>query len=482
MATSCIIPVVLSGGAGTRLWPMSREHYPKQLLALQGAGESMLQATLLRTRGLSDTAAPIVISNEEHRFLVAEQLRGVEAHSSEIVLEPCGRGTAAAVALAAHASLSRAPSGADPLLLILPADHLITDPAEFCRVVASAVDIARRGKLVTFGIRPDKPETGYGYIVRGHEVDASASFEIDRFVEKPPRELAERLVASGGCYWNSGMFLMSATVYLAELAAHAPDIATSCQSAWDSRRVDVDFIRPDRQTFELCRNDSIDYAVMEKTHNAVVIPMDAGWSDVGSWSSLQESLPLDAQGNALRGDVLSVDTTGSLVISEHRLVAVLGLRDQVVVETKDAVLIADKARVQDVKSIVSTLKSLGRSEHVAHREVHRPWGTYDSIENGVGYQVKRITLKPGAAISLQLHHRRSEHWIVVEGSARVTRGEEVFTLGVNESTYIPAGAKHRIENVTQAPLKFIEVQSGDYLGEDDIERFEDRYGRQGATN
>jgi mannose-1-phosphate guanylyltransferase/mannose-6-phosphate isomerase len=278
------------------------------------------------------------------------------------------------------------------------------------------------------------------------------------------------------------MFLMSASTYLAELRTHAKDIAETCEASWRLRRVDADFVRPDKRTFETCRNDSIDYAVMEKTRNAVVVPMSAGWSDVGSWSSLQASLPLDANGNALRGDVLAEDTTGSLVISEHRLVAVLGLQDHVVVETKDAVLIAAKDRVQDVKTIVSRLKSTGRSEHVAHREVHRPWGTYDSIENGDGYQVKRITLKPGAAISLQLHRRRSEHWIVVEGSARVTRGEEVFDLQVNQSTYIPAGTRHRIENITEQPLKFIEVQSGDYLGEDDIERFEDRYGREGVTN
>ena len=472
MSSQPVVPVVLSGGSGTRLWPMSREHYPKQLLALAGGGETMLQATLLRASGLEGLGAPIVVCNEGHRFLVAEQLRRLGVGSPEIILEPAGRNTAPAIALAARAAVARS-AGDDALLLVLPADHVIGDESAFRRAVAEAIPLADTGRLVTFGIVPQGPETGYGYIVPG------AGNAIARFVEKPARAVAERLIAEGAL-WNSGMFLFSARRYLDALATHARDIAEACEQAWQGAVTDTDFIRPDARLFSACRADSIDYAVMEKVDTASVVPLDAGWSDVGSWSSLHEALERDAAGNALRGDVIAEDTTDTLVISESRLVATVGLKGHVVVETKDAVLVAPRDRVQDVKAVVARLKAEGRSEHALHREVHRPWGSYDSIEQGPGYQVKRITVKPGAAISLQLHHQRSEHWIVVGGRARITRGDEVFDLEPNQSTYIPVGTRHRMENIGGEPLQIIEVQSGSYLGEDDIVRFDDRYGREGT--
>jgi len=432
----------------------------------------MLQATLLRASGLEGLSAPIVVCNEGHRFLVAEQLRRLGTHAPEIILEPVGRNTAPAIALAAHAALAR--SGAeDVLLLVLPADHVIADEAAFRRAVTSALPLAAAGRLVTFGIVPQGPETGYGYIVPG------AGNAIARFVEKPARAVAEGLIGEGAL-WNSGMFLFSARRYLEALSIHARDISDVCKRAWQGAKTDSDFIRPDAAAFTACRSDSIDYAVMEKVEGAAVVPLDAGWSDVGSWSSLHEALERDSLGNALRGDVIAEDTADTLVISESRLVATVGLKGHVVVETKDAVLVAPKDRVQDVKAVVARLKAEGRSEHALHREVHRPWGSYDSIEQGPGYQVKRIVVKPGAAISLQLHHHRSEHWIVVAGRARITRGDEVFDLEANQSTYIPLGTKHRMENIGTEPLQIIEVQSGSYLGEDDIVRFDDRYGREGT--
>lgn len=481
-----LLPVVLSGGSGTRLWPMSREHYPKQLLALTGEGETMLQSTLLRVRGIPGRTAPIVVCNEDHRFLVADQLRAPSVDPAitagmQLILEPKGRNTAPAIALAAWAALGR-DDVAEPLLLVLPADHVITDQAAFHAAVGSALPLAAAGRFVTFGVVPRGVETGYGYIVRGAEAGESGgtAFDIARFVEKPARPVAEALIAEGGCYWNSGMFLFSARRYLDSLALHAPDIAAVCKEAWRAAKVDTDFVRPDATIFSTCRSDSIDYAVMEKVGDAVVVPLDAGWSDVGSWSSLHETLVRDERGNALRGDVITADTSDTLVISESRLVATVGLHDHVVIETKDAVLVAPRDRVQEVKEIVARLKSDGRHEHSLHREVHRPWGSYDGLEQGPGYQVKRIMLKPGAAISLQLHHHRSEHWIVVSGRARVTRADEIFDLSANESTYIPAGVKHRLENIGDVPLQVIEVQSGSYLGEDDIVRFDDRYGRGGS--
>jgi mannose-1-phosphate guanylyltransferase/mannose-6-phosphate isomerase len=473
-----IVPLILSGGSGTRLWPLSRELLPKQLLSLTGDGQTMLQATVARLHGLEKIAQPLIVCNEEHRFLIAEQLRRIGVSGARIVLEPVGRNTAAAIAAAAVVSMR---SGDDPLLLVLPADHVIGDPDAFRAAVERARGAAEQGWLVTFGIVPRLPETGYGYLRVDRATD-SADFpsdvrRISRFVEKPDRATAEVFLSEGGYLWNSGMFLFRASRYLEELQRYAADIHAACQEAVQLARDDLDFVRLEPKTFAACRADSIDYAVMEKTDRAVVTPLDAAWSDVGSWSSLHEALPLDAEGNALRGDVIAADTHNSLVLAESRLVATVGLTGHVVVETKDAVLVAPRDRVQDVKAIVARLKADGRSESQTHREVHRPWGSYDSLDQGVGYQVKRLTVKAGASISLQLHHRRAEHWVVVSGRARITRGEEVFDLERNQSTYIPLGVRHRIENPGSEPLHIIEVQSGDYLGEDDIVRFEDRYGR-----
>ncbi|NBU24557.1 MAG: mannose-1-phosphate guanylyltransferase/mannose-6-phosphate isomerase [Gammaproteobacteria bacterium] len=486
-----IIPVILSGGSGTRLWPLSREHFPKQLLPLAGGSETMLQATVARTAGLPGVGAPVVVCNDAHRFMVAEQLRQAGVEGARIVLEPVGRNTAPAIALAAHAALAAAGLGADraddigPLLLVLPADHVVREGAAFRAAVRAALPAAEAGRLVTFGVVPEGPETGYGYIRRAAQpIDpgaAGAVYPIDRFVEKPDLATAERFVASGEYYWNSGMFLFGARRYLRELEAQAPDIAAAAAAAAGAAKSDLDFVRVDAETFGACRSDSIDYAVMEKTRDAVVVPLAAGWSDVGSWSSLHAAVGSDADGNVLRGDVIAEDTRDSFVFSESRLVATVGLEGHVVVETKDAVLVAPRERVQDVKALVARIKAAGRSEHSLHREVFRPWGSYDSVENGERYQVKRLSVNPGASMSLQLHHHRAEHWIVVSGTARITRGEEVFLLEENQSTYIPVGTKHRIENPGKIPLHIIEVQSGSYLGEDDIVRFEDRYGRDSKS-
>jgi mannose-1-phosphate guanylyltransferase/mannose-6-phosphate isomerase len=474
-----ITPVVLSGGAGTRLWPLSRELYPKQLLPLTGT-RTLLQETVLRLRGLA-TAAPVIVCNEAHRFLVAEQLLEQQITPQAILLEPFGRNTAPAIALAAHAALRQAPAGeaADPMLLVLPADHVIRDPEAFRQAVRAALPAAQAGKLATFGIVAGSPETGYGYIQRG--AASGAVFAIARFVEKPDLERAREFVRSGDYYWNSGMFLFRARRYLEELARHAPQMARVCEAAFNAAHADLDFTRIDPQVFGPCPSDSIDYAVMEKTADAVVVPLAAGWSDVGSWASLHEASEPDAQGNVTHGDVIHEDTAGSYLYAQSRLLAVVGLKDHVVVETKDAVLVAPKSRVQEVKKLVQRLKEGGRYEHSLHREVFRPWGSYDSLESGPRFQVKRLKIKPGATLSLQLHHHRAEHWIVVAGTARITRGEEQFLLEENQSTYIPVGVKHRIENPGMIPLEIIEVQSGSYLGEDDIVRLEDRYGRQGTT-
>jgi mannose-1-phosphate guanylyltransferase/mannose-6-phosphate isomerase len=472
-----LTPVILSGGAGTRLWPLSRELYPKQLLALTGE-RTMIQQTALRLEGLS-AAAPVVVCNEAHRFLVAEQLREIHITPQSIVLEPIGRNTAPAIALAAHAALKRS-GAADPLLLVLPADHVIRDVPTFQKAVRAALAAALEGKLVTFGIVPTSPETGYGYIQRG--ASAGAAFAIARFVEKPDAERAGAFLASGEYYWNSGMFLFSARRYLEELARFAPDMARVCAEAFGSARADLEFTRIAPERFEACPADSIDYAVMEKTRDAVVVPLDAGWSDVGSWSALHEASDADGHGNVLHGDVICEDSEGCYLYAESRLVSAVGLTDHVVVETKDAVLVAPKARVQDVKKLVHRLKEAGRYEHSLHREVFRPWGSYDSIESGPRFQVKRLKVKPGAVLSLQLHHHRAEHWVVVSGTARITRGDEVFLLEENQSTYIPIGVRHRIENPGKIALHIIEIQSGSYLGEDDIVRLEDQYGREGTTS
>jgi len=477
-----LTPVILSGGAGTRLWPLSRELYPKQLLALIGE-RTMLQQTALRLEGLAATA-PVVVCNEAHRFLVAEQLRQVNIEPRATVLEPFGRNTAPAIALAAHAALRSAGSDpqADPLLLVLPADHVLRDVPAFQKAVRVALPAAERGKLVTFGIVPNAPETGYGYIQRsGSGQGDEGAHPIARFVEKPSPEKAAQFVQSGDYYWNSGMFLFRARRYLKELESFAPEIAKVCASAAAAAKSDLDFTRIDPKVFEACPSDSIDYAVMEKTRDAVVVPLDAGWSDVGSWAALHGACEADGRGNVARGDVIAEDSQGCYLYSESRLVAVVGLEDHVVIETKDAVLVAPKDRVQDVKKLVYRLKEQGRYEHSLHREVFRPWGSYDSIENGPRFQVKRLKVKPGATLSLQMHHHRAEHWIVVSGTARITRGEETFLLEENQSTYIPIGVRHRIENPGKIPVHIIEVQSGSYLGEDDIVRFEDRYGRQGTT-
>jgi mannose-1-phosphate guanylyltransferase / mannose-6-phosphate isomerase len=477
-----LIPVILSGGAGTRLWPLSRELYPKQLLALTG-DRTMIQQTALRLEGLAGTP-PVLVCNEAHRFLVAEQMRQLNIEPRAVVLEPFGRNTAPAIALAAHAALRtmKDASDADPVLLVLPADHVIRDVPAFQKAVRVALPAAEQGKLVTFGVVPNAPETGYGYIQRATGGQPlQGVHRIARFVEKPAVEKAEQFVKSTEYYWNSGMFMFRARRYLQELERLAPEIAKVCASAFASAKSDLDFTRVDAKAFESCPSDSIDYAVMEKTGEAVVVPLDAGWSDVGSWAALHGASEADSRGNVARGDVIAEDSKGCYLYSESRLVAVVGLEDHVVIETKDAVLVAPKGRVQDVKKLVFRLKEQGRYEHSLHREVFRPWGSYDSIENGPRFQVKRLKVKPGATLSLQMHHHRAEHWIVVSGTARITRGDEVFLLEENQSTYIPVGVRHRIENPGKIPVHIIEVQSGSYLGEDDIVRFEDRYGREGTT-
>jgi len=471
MTTTTITPVILSGGSGTRLWPLSRELYPKQLLKLVG-NHTMLQDTVLRLGGLK-AGAPVVVCNDSHRFLVAEQLRQLGIKPRAIVLEPIGRNTAPAIALAAFAA------DPDALLLVLPADHVIVDVAAFQAAIALAVPAAQAGRLVTFGIVPGAPETGYGYIRRG--AAQGSAYAIAQFVEKPDLTRAQQFVDSGEYYWNSGMFLFKASRYLQELTAHAPDIADAARAAGLAAEPDLDFVRINKAAFELCRSESIDYAVMEKTADAVVVPLDAGWSDVGSWDALHQASAADADGNVFMGDIVAEDSTGCYLHSESRLVTAVGLRDHVVVETKDAIMVAPRDRVQDVKKLVARLKAEGRYEHSLHREVARPWGSYDSIDSGDRFQVKRLTIKPGAVLSLQLHHHRAEHWVVVAGTAQITRGDEVFLLEENQSTYIPLGVKHRVENPGKIPLHIIEVQSGTYLGEDDIVRFEDRYGRQGTN-
>jgi mannose-1-phosphate guanylyltransferase/mannose-6-phosphate isomerase len=457
--------------------------YPKQLLPLVGKG-TMLQETLARLGGVEDLGAPIVVSNENHRFLVAEQLRADGAVAQAIILEPIGRNTAPAVAVAAMAAVSAVPAGtraeSERVLLVLPADHVIQDVAAFQRAIAVGRAAAAEGKLVTFGVVPTKPETGYGYIRRGS--GEGGAFPISEFVEKPDLATAQKYLDSGEYFWNSGMFMFKASTVLDELRKLAPSIYDACAQAFTGAKRDLDFTRLAEKEFSACPSNSFDYAVMEKTGNAVVVPLNAGWSDVGSWSALYEAVPSDGNNNVTLGDVLTEDSTGCYLQSTSRLVAAVGLKDHVVVETKDAVLVAPKHRVQDVKQLVAQLKKQGRYETSLHREVFRPWGSYDSIDSGDRFQVKRLSVKPGACMSLQLHHHRAEHWIVVAGTARITRGDEVFLLEENQSTYIPLGTRHRIENPGKIPLHIIEVQSGTYLGEDDIVRFEDRYGREGKTN
>jgi mannose-1-phosphate guanylyltransferase/mannose-6-phosphate isomerase len=498
-----LIPVILSGGSGTRLWPLSRELYPKQFLPLVSEA-TMLQDTVRRLDGL-DAAGPIVVCNEQHRFIVAEQLRQIGVAQSGIVLEPLGRNTAPAVAVAALAALNlvagtgtaaagaaaaapqhRAPNAParpsdadDPVLLVMPADHVLQDVPAFQAAVRAGLAAAREDKLVTFGIVPTKPETGFGYIRRA--AGRGPAHPIAEFVEKPDTERAERYVASGEYLWNSGMFMFRAQRFLAELGRFAPAMLAACQRAVAGASRDLDFTRLDKDAFATCPADSIDYAVMEKTADAVVVPLDAGWSDVGSWSALHGALERDPDGNATHGDVVVEGSKNCYLYSTSRLVATVGLEDHVVVETKDAVFVAPKDRAHDVKHLVQRLKAAGRTETSLHREVFRPWGSYDSVDEGDRFQVKRLMVKPGATLSLQMHHHRAEHWIVVSGTARITCNDKVFLLSENESTYIPIGATHRIENPGKVPLHIVEVQSGSYLGEDDIVRFEDSYGRKGTN-
>ena len=466
-------PIVLSGGSGTRLWPLSRKNQPKQFLALVGE-RSLYQETVLRAAALPDAQAPITVCSEDHRFMVGEQLQAIDVRSGGILLEPAPRNTAPAIALAALHAVAR---DADATLLVMPADHLIEDEAAFREAVGKAAVLADTGWLVAFGIEPDYPETGYGYIRRGAAL-GKAGYSIDRFVEKPDLATAEGYLAEVGYAWNSGMFLFAAARYLEELGHHAPGILDAAREAHANASSDLDFTRVDEAAFKASPSDSIDYAVMEKTDRAAVVPVSCGWSDIGSWSSLWSVAERDADGNRHEGDVISVDTTGSLVrASERRLVATIGVEDLVIVDTPDATLVARKDRVQDVKAVVDALNAAGRTEHLSHRKVYRPWGSYDSIGVGARFQVKRIVVKPGAALSLQKHAHRAEHWIVVSGVAEVTCEDRVFDLHENQSTYIPLGAVHRLRNRGTEPVELIEVQSGSYLGEDDIVRLEDVYGR-----
>ena len=473
-----MIPVILSGGSGTRLWPLSRSSYPKQFLPITEE-KTLFQLTLERISNLNQALAnfqnPIIVTNENHRFIVAEQLR-LQKTSAKILLEPIARNTAPAIAAAAELALSR---GEDPVLLILAADHVIEQQEAFNQAVAVGLSAAESGKLVTFGIVPTAPETGYGYIKAQQKVEQSElkSYPVAEFVEKPNPATAEQYVADGSYLWNSGMFMFKASTYLQELEKFNPAIAKNAKNAIQNSKNDLDFVRLDKTCFEQCPEDSIDYAVMEKTEHAVVVPLNANWNDVGAWNSVWEVSPKDENGNSLRGDVIAQDTHNSLIHAETRLVSTLGLENIIVIETADAVLVANQSKVQDIKKIVEKLKYTQRCEVDAHRKVYRPWGSYDSIDHGSRYQVKCIVVNPGQKLSLQMHHHRAEHWIVVNGTAKVRKGDETVILTENQSIYIPLGETHALENPGKVPLELIEVQSGSYLGEDDIVRFEDVYGR-----
>lgn len=463
-------PVVLAGGTGSRLWPKSRAALPKQFLSLT-SNSTMLQDTVTRLKG-TNAEPPVFICNDAHRFLVAEQLRKKNIEHDGILLEPVGRNTAPAIALAA---LHATKTGNDPVLLVLAADHLIKDQEAFHSAIVKAEALANEGKLVTFGIVPDKPHTGYGYIKAGKVLNVG--FEVADFVEKPQPETAKQYVESGDFFWNSGMFMFKASRYIEELGKYNPEMLEVCRRAIETEAPDLDFIRVDSEIFSTCPDDSIDYAVMEKTDSAAMVPLDAGWSDVGSWTSLWETADKDEDGNVCVGDTILEKTRNSYVNAEQRLVSVIGLEDVIVVETKDAVMVAHKDDAQSIKNVVNKLKAEKRPEFEFHREVFRPWGSYDSIDNGARFQVKRITVKPGEKLSVQMHHHRAEHWIVVSGSANVTIDDNTKLVTENESVYIPIGAVHALENPGKIPLELIEVQSGAYLGEDDIVRFSDRYGR-----
>ena len=470
-----IIPVILSGGSGTRLWPLSRALYPKQLLSLVGE-KTMLQETVLRLAATDDIGPVYCICNESHRFLVAEQLHEIEANIGEIILEPKGRNTAPAAAIAAMLVAEKYPGAS---ILLLPADHVILDTFAFGLAIAAGKPAAEKGELVTFGIVPASPETGYGYIRASVNSNGEkGAYPVVEFVEKPDRETAEHYLASGEYFWNSGIFLFNAEAYLLELEAHAPAIVAACREALQKAVADLDFLRLDSEAFCASPSDSIDYAVMEKTTKASLVPLDAGWNDVGAWSALWDVQERDDTGNVKRGDVLVHDVKNCYIHATNRLVTAVGLDGHIIVETADAVLVASRDSVQDVKVLVDELKKRGRDEVEMHRRVCRPWGTYETVDFSDRFKVKRITVNPGAALSLQKHHYRAEHWIVVKGSAQVTLGEKIMTLCEDQSTYIPVGQFHRLENIGTTPLELIEVQSGSSLGEDDIVRFEDRSGRQ----
>lgn len=466
-----ILPIIMAGGSGTRLWPLSRTQYPKQFLPLLNDQKTMLQLTITRLQG-SSIQEPMVICSEDHRFLAAEQLRQIGYKNSNIVLEPEGKNTAPAIALAA---LIAAQDNNDPILLVLSADHLIKDTEIFHQSIQAAIPLAEQGKLVTFGVVPTHAETGYGYIEQGQAIESG--FIVSRFVEKPNFETAQQYLESQKYLWNSGMFMFKASRYLQELEKFSPTILQACSKATQNLSMDDVFVRVITEEFLQCPSDSVDYAVMEKTQDAVVVPLNAQWSDIGSWSALWDVSEQDRQGNVVHGDVLVENSQNILVHANSRLVSVVGAENLIVVETKDAVLVVNKDHVQDVKKVVEHLKNNHRTEHFNHREVLRPWGMYDSIDQGERYQVKRITVKPGAKLSVQMHYHRAEHWIVVSGTARITNGEKTFLLTENQSTYIPSGEVHALENPGKIPLELIEVQSGAYLGEDDIVRFEDKYGR-----
>jgi mannose-1-phosphate guanylyltransferase/mannose-1-phosphate guanylyltransferase/mannose-6-phosphate isomerase len=465
-----MIPVILSGGSGTRLWPLSRSQYPKQFLPLVSS-KTMVQETILRVQGIEGLQPPIAICNEDHRFLMAEQLREINITPSAIILEPMGKNTAPAVALAA---LSAEP---DDILLILPADHVISNIPAFQTAINKAKTLAEQGNLVTFGIIPTEPETGYGYIKAGDSIDKD-SFNVATFVEKPNLETAKEYLKSGDYFWNSGMFAFKAGRYIEELNKFQPDILKACKNALSNETQDLDFIRLDREDFSKCPSDSIDYAVMEKTDQAAIIPLDADWNDVGSWSALWEVSDKNEESNAVSGDVITLDTNNSYIHASHKLITTIGVDNIIVIETDDAVMIAAKDRVQDVKKIVDQLKKDDRKEANIHLKVYRPWGYFHSVDNGSRHQTKLIVVNPGAKLSLQKHHHRAEHWVVVKGTALVTKGEEQILLSENESTYIPLGIVHCLENPGVIPLEIVEVQSGSYLGEDDIIRFNDKYGRE----
>ena len=487
--TPSVFPVILSGGAGSRLWPLSRELHPKQLIALVDE-HTLLQATVRRLASLDEVLRPpIVVCNEAHRFLVAEQLADVGVTPAAIVLEPAGRNTAPAIAAGALEALGRCGDGEDPVLLVLPADHVIRDEARFDGAVRHAVREAARGRIALLGVVPAYAETGYGYIRAGESVgersgeessENSGARRVERFVEKPDATDAAAWIEAGDCYWNSGMFVFRAERYLEELGIHAPNIRRNVEEAHEKAKPDLGFLRLDADSFIRSPAVSADHAVMEHTSDAVVVPLDAGWSDVGSWATLSELSAGDEAGNVVEGDVILHDARGTYVRSEDRMVAAVGVADLVIVDTPDAVLVADKRAAQDVKEVVQRLEGAGREEFRTHRKVHRPWGNYDSVHAGEGFKVKHIVVHPGRRLSLQSHRSRAEHWVVVRGTARVTRGDETFTLHANQSAYIPKGVKHRLENPGPGQLEIVEVQTGSYLGEDDIRRFEDAYGRAGA--